>query len=149
MKCINLRTRFGRKYRVTYEESYRAQYGPRARIEDPALMVLLCRYGHIYPFGDSRLAAFVAGHPNVAGTLRRMTCCEVWQDGDDGDLTVLFDAADFVQIALIMKPQRKYRPNYSAEQRQAMGRRLQVARQATLQQHPTGRHGAGMEELRK
>lgn len=68
---INLRERFGRWYRVAYEESYQASYGQGAAREDPWLMILLCRYGHLYPFGGNNLAASVDGHPNVAGQLRR------------------------------------------------------------------------------
>jgi len=28
LTCINLRERFGRRYKTTYDESYRAEYGP-------------------------------------------------------------------------------------------------------------------------
>lgn len=45
--CINLKARFGRLYRVAYEESYRAAYGPGATREDPWLMIVQCRYGHV------------------------------------------------------------------------------------------------------
>jgi hypothetical protein len=37
MECINLKARFGKRYKVTYEESYFAEYGPHARKEDPWL----------------------------------------------------------------------------------------------------------------
>ena len=99
MKLINLKAQFGKQYRVTYEESYYAEYGPNARIEDPCLMILLCKYGHIYPHGGATLAASVDGHPNVAGKLRRLRCCRIHQDGDFGELTVLFDVADFARVA--------------------------------------------------
>jgi len=107
MNCINLQKRFGRRYRVAYEESYYAEFGSRITREVPELMILLCRYGHIYPAGGTMLAASVDGHPNVAGRLRRLKCCRPHQDGDFGELTVLFDVADFAEIAKIMRPRRR------------------------------------------
>jgi len=107
MEAINLKRRFYRRYRVTYEESYWAEYGPGARVEDPWLMILLCRYGHIYPHGGQMLAVSVDGHPNVAGRLRRLSCCRVHQDGDFEELAVIFDVADFAQVAEIMRPRRR------------------------------------------
>lgn len=108
-QCIDLKERFGRRFRVAYEESYRASYGLHATRKDPWLQVLLCRYGHIYTFGGERLAASVDGHANVAGVLRRLPCCTVHQDGDLGELTVVFNVADFAKVAKIMQPRRSRR----------------------------------------
>jgi hypothetical protein len=55
--CIDLAEQFGQRYRVEYEESYFAQYGPRARVDDPWLKIIPCRAGHICPWGGSQLAA--------------------------------------------------------------------------------------------
>jgi hypothetical protein len=125
-KCINLKQRYGDLYRVTYEESYRGQYGPHARVEDPWLMIIPCKYGHLYPFGGTTLAASVDGHPNVAGMLRRLPCCRVHQDGDFGELTVVFDVVDFPKVAEIMKPRR--RRVLSDEARQALVQANQATR---------------------
>ena len=119
--CINLRTQYGKRYRVVYEESYYAQYGPNARVEDPWLMILSCKFGHIFAHGGNMLAASVDGHPNVAGLLRRLKCCHVCQDGDDG-ITVLFGAADFAQVAKVMKPRR--RRQMTEEQKRIAAERL-------------------------
>jgi hypothetical protein len=105
--CINLKERFGRRYRVSYEESYHAERGDGARAADPWLMIVPCRYGHVFPHGGTMLAASIDGHPNVAGVLRRLPCCRVHQDGDNGELTVLFDVADFAKVARIMRPRRR------------------------------------------
>ena len=105
--CINLKERFGRRYRVTYEESYQADRGAGARAADPWLMIVPCRYGHVFPHGGDTLAASVDGHPNVAGVLRRLPCCRVHQDGDFGEVTVLFDVADFAKVARIVRPRRR------------------------------------------
>jgi len=125
-KCINLRQRFGHRYKVVYEESYVAQYGAKARVEAPWLMIVLCQHGHLYPFGGTLLAASVDGHPNVAGVLRRLPCCRVHQDGDFGELTVVFDVVDFPKVAEIMKPRR--RRVLSDEARQALVQANQATR---------------------
>ena len=140
---INLRRRFGRRFRVRYEPAYEAEYGRGARVEDPRLMIIPCKYGHFYPFGGDTLAASVDGHPNVAGVLRRLPCCRVHQDGDFGELTVVFDVSHFPKIAKIMRPRRRRRLKLSREQRQEIGQRLRQARegrsQTMPQSDPTGR----------
>jgi len=73
------------------------------------MVIIPCRFGHIYPHGDDMLAASVDGHPNVAGVLRRLSCCLIHQDGDDGELTAVFDVADFDRVAQVMKPRRRRR----------------------------------------
>jgi hypothetical protein len=99
---INLRDRFGKKYRVTYEESYCAQYGERARIDDPWLQVIEGRLGHIYPFDGELLAASTAARGPLAKRLASLPFCRVWQDGDDG-ITVLFPAEQFKVIAKLLR----------------------------------------------
>lgn len=47
--CSNLRERFGRRYRIEREESC-------GRIDDPWLLVIVCRFGHIFPHGGNILA---------------------------------------------------------------------------------------------
>jgi hypothetical protein len=117
--CLNLKRRFGRRYRVTYEESYWAEHGPGAWAEDPALMIIPCKYGHFFPWDTATLAASVDGHPNVAGRLRRLKCCRVVQGGDLGELTVSFDVADFPQVARITRPRRRRRLSEPARRRLA------------------------------
>ena len=117
MDCVNLKEMFGKRYRIKYEESYFAQYGDNARAEDTWLMIIPCRHGHIFPHGSIALAASVDGHPNVASVLRQLPCCRIHQDGDDGELTVLFDVADFAKVARIIRPHRK--PQMTEEQRRA------------------------------
>lgn len=134
-KCIDLAERFGRRYRVEYEESYFAEYGPRAQVDDPWLKVLACRYGEIVPWGGDTLAASVDGHPVVAGRLRRLECCRVVQDGDFGELTVAFHVADFRKVARVMRPRLRRRP--TPEQRAELIRRLNHHRRRSTPKGPT------------
>ena len=96
MDCINLERRFGRRYRVTYEESYWAEYGPGARVEDPWLMILLCQHGHICPWGGHLLAACTNKAGSIANRLKALPFTTVAQDGDDG-ANILFPVDHFKQ----------------------------------------------------
>ena len=106
---INLKTQFGDRFKVGYEESYHADRGDGARAEDPALLEIRCQYGAIYPWEGSTLAASVDGHPVVAERIRKLNCCRIHQDGDSGELTALFGLANFDQVAEIMHPRRRRR----------------------------------------
>jgi hypothetical protein len=125
MQCVNLRERFGKRYRVRHEESWHAE---GRRVACPELMILLCKYGHVYPWGGRMLAASVDGYPKIAGRLRRLGCVEVAQDGDFGELTVIFDVADFVKVAKVMRPRR--RRQMTPEQRAELVARLRQSRQS-------------------
>lgn len=129
-ECINLKERFGQKYKVTYEESYYAERTIDSLV-DPWMMIIPCRYGHIFPHGDNMLAVSVNGHTRIAGTIRRLPCCKVHQDGDHGEMTVLFDVKDFDRVAAIMLPRR--RPILSDEQRAAMAERMKAIRSISLE----------------
>jgi hypothetical protein len=136
--CINLKRQLGRRYRIEYEESYFAQYGPHARVEDPWLMIVPGRYGHIFPHGGNLLAASVDGHPNVAGALRKLQCCRVHQDGDFGEVTVLFEVGDFDKVAKIIRPRR--RRQVSAQERHRLqGMGFKKGSQAHVDGEPTAR----------
>jgi len=100
-----LAERFGRQYRIEYEESYFAQYGPRARVDDPWLQIVPCRVGHICPWGGSKLAAVTNTPGPTARKLAILSGASLWQDGSDG-ATVLFDVALFPQVARLMHPRR-------------------------------------------
>ena len=138
LACINLKERFGRRYRVTYEESYRADRGDSARAADPWLMIVPCRYGHIFPHGGNMLAASVDGHPNVAGVLRRLPCCRVHQDGDFGEVTIVFDVGDFAKVARIIRPRRR-RQVSAVERERLRGMGFPKGAQANVDVQPTAR----------
>ncbi|HUY32954.1 MAG TPA: hypothetical protein VMV69_09245 [Pirellulales bacterium] len=117
MYCVNLRQRFGTQYRIGRDEAYLAEYGRQACRADPWLDVVLCQRGEIYSHGGTMLAAATRGRGPTAQRLMALPCCQVWQDADDG-VTVLFDVADFNQVATLMLPRKKRR--WTAEQRAKM-----------------------------
>lgn len=143
--CVNLRDRFGQRYRIAHEESFRAE---RSRGTDPWSLVLRCRFGHIFPWGGNTLAASVDGHPKVAGRMRELDCVQVVQDGDLGELTVTFDAKDFAKVAEILRPRR--RRQVTEEQREQLiaqlRRRNPGASEAPIKEQHTARGGVSKSE---
>jgi hypothetical protein len=106
MDCVNLRERFGRRYRVEYEESYYAERGPGARADDPWLQIIPCRAGHIYPWGPAMLAASTSSRGSTARKLAALPGATLWQDGSDG-MTILFPVERFPKVAALMHPKRR------------------------------------------
>jgi hypothetical protein len=122
-ECIDLAERFGRRYRIEYEPAYQAQYGPRSRVDDPWLKILPCRAGHICPWGGAMLAAVTSTAGPTARKLAALPGVTIRQDGADG-ATLLFDVGAFSQVAKLMHPRRKRRPDLTEAQRAEVGRRL-------------------------
>ena len=117
-QCINLKARFGDRFVVDYEESYYAERTKRT-IEDPWLMIIPCRSGHIFPWGGERLAFSVdAGHIQLAGIIRRLSCCRIEQDGDDGETNASFHIDDFEAVAKVVHPKRRLTRVMTPEQRE-------------------------------
>jgi hypothetical protein len=121
MDCVNLRERFGRQYRVEYEESYSAQYGPHARIDDPWLQIVPCQHGRVYPHGGNMLTAATNGRGPIIKKLLAVPGAKMWQDGDDG-ANILFPVEQFEDVAKLMRARRRRR--LSPEQRAKAVERL-------------------------
>lgn len=104
---VNLRERFGKRYRVTFEESYCSQYGDQARIDDAWFQVIASRLGHVFPFSDSLLAASTVARGPLARRLADLPFCRIWQDADDG-ITVVFPVDQFDIVASMLRlPKRR------------------------------------------
>jgi hypothetical protein len=104
--CINLRERYGHKYRVNYEESYYAQYGPHARVEDPWLQIIPGARGHVFPWDETRLAASTNTSGSIATKLKALPYTEVRQDGADG-VNVIFPADRLDEVAAMLQLRRR------------------------------------------
>jgi hypothetical protein len=71
-ECVNLRQRFGRQYRVTFDPAYDPRNVPRDHL-DPWMMQIPCRGGvAFYPHGSDLLAIEVDHRPKAARRLRGM-----------------------------------------------------------------------------
>lgn len=103
MNCIDLKDKYGHKYRVEHDESYRAERG-----RDPWLLIIPCRHGHIYPYGGDLLGAATNCRGPVANRLKALPGVQVVQDGDDG-INVTFRLEQFDVVAAVLKPRRRRR----------------------------------------
>lgn len=119
--CINLRDRFGDRFRVSHEESYAAERSEFRSAEEPWLQIIHCRHGHIVPWGGDLLAVSTNRRGPLAARIRTLPGLEVVQDGSDG-LTATFTADRFDEVADIMGAKRRRR--LSPEQRAAAVERL-------------------------
>jgi hypothetical protein len=90
-------------------------------VDDPWLQVILCRAGHICPWGGSTLAAVTDTAGPTARRLAALDFATVHQDGSDG-MTILFPVEKFPEVAALMHPRRRRR--MTEEQRQAAAERL-------------------------
>ena len=117
-ECVNLKEQFGDRFKVTYEESYRAERGDNGRAEDPWLMVMLCQHGEIYPYGDDQLVASTKVAGGIARALKALPFTTLHQDGTDG-VDVIFPADRFEDVAAIMKPRKRRRMTEEAKQQAA------------------------------
>ena len=69
MSPIDLKTRFGKRYRITHDQAHAAEYGEGSRVHDPWLLTIPCRHGHIYPHGGELLGASTDRRGSIARRL--------------------------------------------------------------------------------
>jgi len=93
---INLRERFGDRYRISYDPAH-------TRKADPWMMLLTFRGGNIYPHGGQYLAIEIEGRRFLRAKLAAYECI---QDGDDFQ-AFRFHVDEFDAVAAIVKPYRR------------------------------------------
>ena len=111
--CINLRERFGKKYRVVLEE-------PAVTYADPWYHIIQCQFGHIYVHGHDMLG-YACSTPSRSRKVAAIPGVIETQRGDDGS-NLIFHVDLLPQIAKIAKPYR--RRTLSVEQKAACIERL-------------------------
>jgi len=121
---LNLRERYGRQFKIAFDEAYYAERGRGAWADDPALQIIPGRLGHVYPASGGRLAAFGRSGPTAA-KLRALPYAEVWTDGSDG-VTVLFPPDRLNEVAHLLHLKRRRRVSDQERARLAeVGRQYQ------------------------
>ncbi len=118
---INLKARFGSRYRITFDPAYDAK---GKHLLDPWMMQLSGRYGTIYPHSADLLAVECDYHPQAAKKLAALALRCI-QDGT-GEKTFVFPVEQFEDVAAIVQPKRKR--TLSPEQRAERVQRLAAYR---------------------
>ncbi len=119
---IDLREEFGHRWRIGLDEA------AGGRWKDPWHFQILCRHGHICPWGGDLLAASTNVAGAIANRLKALAGVEVVHDGDDG-ATVVFERPVLKVIAAVMKP-RSVRRITPAQAAVLVGGRLHRQRSA-------------------
>jgi len=111
---------FGQRYRIEHDPAHVAEHGTRSRIEDPALLIIPCRFGHFFPWGGECLAFSSNGRGATANKVAALPFVEVWLDCDDGAI-LLFHVRHFAEVAAIVRPKRRRRLSSSHREALAKG----------------------------
>ena|SRR5216683_6429592 len=96
--CINLRERFGQRYRIGFDEAAENK-------NDPWMMTIPFRVGAISPHGAEMLALDLDGHPKVAKQVAKIPGIVLHQDGDE-EKTLLFPVSLFDEVAALIERRR-------------------------------------------
>jgi hypothetical protein len=104
--CIDLRQRFGDRYRITWDPAYDSKGIHRDNL-DPWYAQIPCRGGiTIYPVGGNDLAVECDYHRYLARRLAAIPGVVCTQDGDE-EKTFRFPVDLFDQVAAIVEPKRR------------------------------------------
>lgn len=127
MDCINLKKKFGKKYRISWDESR------QGREDDPWLQQIAAQRGHFYPQGGNLLGFATNSRGPTTNTMSRLPGVVIAQEADDG-MNLIFPLEAFEAVAKLAKPRRKRQ--MSEEQRKASAERLAKYRKIPLVQTP-------------
>ena len=117
-KCIDIRKRFGDRFRVAYEQSSQAEKSRPFAVDAIWLQVIPGRLGDVGPWDEDRLLAHTYRAGKAASLLRRLPFAEVHVDGDDG-VSVIFPVEKLAEVVSILKLRRRRRLSPKAGQRLA------------------------------
>ena len=96
-KPIDVREEFGHRWRIGLDEA------AGGRWKDAWNYRIVCRYGHICPWGGDLLAASTDRAGSVANRLMKLAGVQVVHDGDDG-ATVVFRRPLLKVVAPLLRP---------------------------------------------
>lgn len=99
---VDLRARFGTRYRIEHDPAYGAEDRRSAKAEEVWLQLIPGRLGHIFPWGGELLGVSTACRGPAANRLAALSYIKIHADGDDG-LTATFHLDHFREVARIIR----------------------------------------------
>jgi hypothetical protein len=123
--CINLRHRYGSRYKVFNEVEGR----PARTRDDEGELIIPGRRGFVAVWGQGLLVACTHATATTRRLLEKVPGAVVKQDGSDGQ-NVIFAPEHLETVAAILKLRRK--KQYTPAQRQAAAAQLAKVRPKTL-----------------
>ena len=116
---IDLKTLAGKRYRLQYDESR------QGREESPWLLIVPCRYGHIYPH-SAELLGIAINTRAMGHKLAKLPGVTVLQEADDG-FNLACPPKLFAAVAKIMGARRKKQVSEAERNRlAAMGKATRI-----------------------
>ena len=116
MNCIDLKQRFGHRYRVTHDEAAKHE---RGGLQDRWFQIISCKFGKIYPYGGNKLAFHCQGS-KMRGIIKR-TFPEfvVVNWTDDEEAIFVFHVDRLPELAKYIRPRRRRKVSESDKRRLA------------------------------
>jgi len=103
---LNLRKIYGNCFKIVLDESAFLEPGGK---KDPWYFQIPCKYGHLYPYSDKRIAFYCESGKVRARLLRNCPELEVRQCSDIGEAVFLFTPEQFDIVAEYARPRKKRR----------------------------------------
>lgn len=110
MDPIDLKARFGDRYKIAHDEAADHEAGGR---HNPWLYQIPCRCGHIYPYSDNLLAVY-CDRRGVLPRFREIEGLIAHQIGDE-EAVYLFETGLFEAVAAVVHPKRRRRMSAEAK----------------------------------
>ncbi len=122
-RCVNLRQRFGDRYKITFDPALEVR-------GDPWMMQIPCRFGTIYPHGGDILAVECDYHPGIAARITALGLYE--RQSGHSERTFLFHVDDFAKVAEVVKPRRRHPPRKGRTAAEMANVRAQSLRKSAI-----------------
>jgi hypothetical protein len=103
-QCVDLRATFAGQFRFGWDEAYAAER-PDLRTREAAwLTIIPCRFGHIFPHGGRRLAAYTTSRRRALAALPGVTVAQ----GGVGcpEVIVTFEVEAIAAVAELLQARR-------------------------------------------
>src|SRR5574338_169078 len=104
--CVNLKKRFGQRYKITFDPAVEDR-------RDPWMMQVPCKYGTIYPHGGDLMAIECDYHGGIVSRL--LVLGLVHHQCGAREHTLLFHVDDWAKVAEVVQPRRRRQSGRSPE----------------------------------